>query len=91
MARRKGSEAARAGSAGPVKATRAGSARPARAAAARPRPEPSGLPESFIEVRVAAGRVDVIEFYSHGRSARLREVLRRLGLETRPEFDSPCG
>jgi len=42
-------------------------------------------------VRVAAGRVDVTEFYSDGWARRLREALRALGLETEEEFNSPCG
>ncbi|HCJ10518.1 MAG TPA: hypothetical protein DHW14_05075 [Clostridiales bacterium] len=46
---------------------------------------------SFLEVRVAGDRVDVVEFYSRGQARRLRGALRALGLEVWEEFDSPCG
>lgn len=49
------------------------------------------LPAGFLEVRVTADRVEVVEFYSHGMSAGLRQALRRLGLHLEKEFDSPCG
>ncbi len=70
-------------SAGP----RAQSARSLRVEARRPAPPA----RSFLEVRVAAGRLDVVEFYSHGQAGPLRAALRRLGLLTKQEFDAPCG
>ncbi|MCL6580431.1 MAG: hypothetical protein K6U08_02290 [Firmicutes bacterium] len=63
-------------------------------------PEAEGLPSgrrtarpggSFLEVRVGQGRLDIVEFYSAGRSPRLVEILRRLGLAAERDFDSPCG
>ncbi len=62
----------------------------------RPSAEPteapaSDLPASFLEIRVTADRVEVVEFYSHGKSTGLRKALRRLGLHLEKEFDSPCG
>lgn len=51
----------------------------------------AGLPSSSLEVRIAAGRLDVMEFYSQDRRHRLREVLNRFGLVLEEDFDSPCG
>ncbi|MEW6032994.1 MAG: hypothetical protein AB1645_08990 [Bacillota bacterium] len=56
-----------------------------------PTVDPAALPESFIEVRVGAGRVEILEFHSRGQSARLSRLLRRLGLEVVQEVESPCG
>jgi len=64
---------------------------PAPSATPEPGRRNPSLPESLLEVRVTAGRVDVVEFYSHGRAAGLRLALRRLGLVTRQDFESPCG
>lgn len=61
----------------------------ARASAFAPRP--TGREKSFLEVRVAPGRLDVVEVYSHGQAARLRAALRGLGLLTDEEFEAPCG
>jgi hypothetical protein len=61
---------------------------PAAAPAVLSEPRPL---RSFLEVRVAGDRVDIVEFYSYGQARRLREALRALGLEVREEFDSPCG
>jgi hypothetical protein len=61
---------------------------PSAEPAAAPAPD---LPVGFLEVRVTADRIEVVEFYSHGKSAGLRKALRPLGLHLEEEFDSPCG
>lgn len=48
-------------------------------------------PERLLEVAVFPGRVEVVEHYGDGEAARLQSELRRLGLDARREFVSPCG
>lgn len=63
-----------------------------RRAAPDPWPSPNpGLPASALEVRVAADRLEVMEFHSRDGRRRLREALERLGLVLDEVFDSPCG
>lgn len=47
--------------------------------------------QSYIEVLVDQGRIDVSEVYSDGMADRLAQALERFGLETRKQFASPCG
>jgi len=72
---------------GPASVPRPGAEPASRASV----PGASSFPASFLEVRVAPGRVAVNEFYSNGQARRLSEVLRAFGLETEEEFESPCG
>lgn len=55
-----------------------------------PRPD-RRLPQSRLDVRVHAGRVEVYEHYSEEASQKLVETLRCLGVRARRRFGSPCG
>ncbi|MBE3519279.1 MAG: hypothetical protein IMW97_03130 [Firmicutes bacterium] len=46
---------------------------------------------SYIEVWVSAGRIDVFERQGDGKTARLVEALKKLGLEMRARTVSFCG
>lgn len=48
-------------------------------------------PQRLLEVAVFAGRVEIVEHYGEGEAERLRQALRRLGVDARREFVAPCG
>ncbi len=54
------------------------------------RPVPA-LPTSRLDVNVYPGRVEIYEHYSSEAAARLEDRLRKLGVQARLLFRSPCG